>query len=77
MNQVWLYIFLDIRFLLPYNKLLNKNNADKLHNFVNYKIIMETLKMPTLATVHLVTVKVPHPQTWDGPGILTPKGQAS
>jgi len=31
-----------------------------LHNFVNYKIIMETLKMPTLATVHLVTVKVPH-----------------
>lgn len=61
MNQVWLYVFLDISFLLPYNKFLfNKNNTDKLHNFVNYNIIMETLKMPTLATVHLVTAKVPH-----------------
>jgi len=61
MNQVLLYTFLDISFLLSYNKLLlNNNNTDKLHNFVNCKIIMETLKMPTLATVHLVTVKVPH-----------------
>jgi len=62
MNQVLLYIFLDISFFLSYNKLLlnNNNNTDRLHNFVNCKIIMETLKMPTLATVHLVTVKVPH-----------------
>jgi hypothetical protein len=61
MNQVWLYIFLDISFLLLYKKLLlGKNNTDKLHNFVNYKIITEILKMLTLATVHLVTVTVPH-----------------